>query len=164
MSRQSTALLTIGPRTLSPWGDRAWRVAATAQLVEGSSAYWIVTSTVPAQHLVRPYEIEVPVPHAEAVIDSVLFLLASHFGDEVVENYLVETHDLSLKGDIRELAPFYELADTTRDFLANKMAGVVRLGFTRLDDLSLVNDEVITGLLRYGFDVEVYALTSSPAV
>lgn len=164
MSRRSTALLTIGPSTLSPWGDRAWRVAATAQLVEGSSAYWIVTSTVPAQHYVSPGGVEVPVPHAEAVIDSVLFLLASHFGDDDVENYLVETHNLSLRGGVRELAPFYELADTTKDYLVSKMAGVVRLGFTRLDELSLVNDEVITALLRYGFDVEVYALSPSPAV
>jgi hypothetical protein len=164
MSRQSTSLLTIGPRSLSPWGDRVWRVAATAQLVEGSSAYWIVTSTVPAQHSVAPDEVEVPAPHADAVVDSVLFLLACHFGDEFTETYLVEAHNLVLKGVTRELAPFYELADTTREFIANKMSGLVRLAFTRLDDLSLVNDEVVAALLRYGFDVEVYDLTSTPEV
>jgi hypothetical protein len=164
LSRLSTALLSIGPRAISPWGDRVWRVAATAQLVEGSSAYWIVTPTVPSQHTVTPGEVSVAAPSAEAVVDSVLFLLAAHFGDIEVETYLVETHNVSLKGGARELAPFYELADTTRDYLARKMSEVVRLGFTRLDDLSLVNDEVITALLRYGFDVEVYELASGSAV
>jgi hypothetical protein len=108
--------------------------------------------------------VSVAAPSAEAVVDSVLFLLAAHFGDIEVETYLVETHNVSLKGGARELAPFYELADTTRDYLARKMSEVVRLGFTRLDDLSLVNDEVITALLRYGFDVEVYELASGSAV
>jgi hypothetical protein len=164
MPRQSTSLLTIGPRYLSPWADRAWRVSASAQLVSGSGAYWIVTPTLPAQHAVSQAEVSVSAPFPEAVVDSVLFLLAAHFGDNEVENYLVETHNVSLKGGTRELAPFYELADTTREYLASKMAGVVRLGFTRLDDLSLVDDEVITALLRYGFDVEVYDLTSTPEV
>jgi hypothetical protein len=106
----------------------------------------------------------VPAPYSEAVVESVLFLLAAHFGDDEVENYLVETQNVNLKGGTRELAPFYELADTTRDYLARKMSEVVRLGFTRLDDLSLVNDEVITALLRYGFDVEIYDLASGSAV
>lgn len=164
MTRQSTSLLAIGPRSLSPWGDRAWRVAATAQLVSGSGAYWIVTPTLPSQHTVSPAEVTVSVPFAEAVVDSVLFLLAAHFGDDEVENYLLETHNVSKQGGTRELAPFYELADTTRDFLANKMSRLVRLAFTRLDDLSLVNDEVLAALMRYGFDVEVYDLTSTPDV
>jgi hypothetical protein len=133
-------------------------------LVEGSSAYWVVTPTVPAQYSVKSNEIEVPTPFVDVVIDSVLFLLALHFGDEDVENYLLETHNLSLKDDVREPAPFYELAHTTRDFIANKMSCRVRLAFTRLDHLSLVNAEVIAALLRYGFDVEVYDLTSTPEV
>lgn len=164
MSRQSTSLLSIGPRSLSPWGDRAWRVSATAQLVSGSGAYWIFTPTLPAKHTVTPAEVNVPSPFPEAVVDSVLFLLAAHFGDDEVEDSLVETHNVSIKGDTRELAPFYELADTAREYLASKMSAVVRLGFTRLDDLSLVSDEVVAALLRYGFDVEVYDLTSTPEV
>lgn len=164
MSRQTTALLFIGPRTLSPWADRAWRVSATAQVVENSGAYWIVTPTLPSQHRVSPAEVSVHAPFAEAVVDSVLFLLAAHFGDDEVENYLVETHNVSLQGGTRELAPFYELADTTREYLARKMSEVVRLGFTRLDDLSLVNDNVIAALLRYGFDVEIFDLTSTSEV
>lgn len=164
MPRQSTSLLTIGPRLISPWADRAWRVSATAQLVSGSGAYWIVTPTLPAQHYVNPSEIEVVAPYPDSVIDSVLFLLAVHFGDEDVEKVLIETHNLSLNGRTREPAPFYELADTTREFIANKMSGLVRVAFTRLDDLSLVNEEVVAVLMRYGFDVEVYDLTSTPEV
>jgi hypothetical protein len=108
--------------------------------------------------------IELESPHPEAVVDSILVLLGAYFGDDEVENYLVETHNVSLQAGARELAPFYELANTTRQYIASKMSGVVRLGFTRLDDLSLVNEDVIAALLRYGFDVEVYDLTSTPEV
>lgn len=165
MSRVSTALLTVGPRSLAPWGDRAWRIAATAQLVEGSTPYWIVSATKPAQHHVRPLEIEVPSPHADSVIESILYLLGCHFGDEEIESYLVETHNITVYEDsTRELAQFFELADQTREFLANRLASSVRLGFVKLDDLSLVTDEVIQKLRELGFDVEAFSQDSLAAI
>lgn len=157
MTRVSTALLAIGPKSIAPWGDRAWRVSAAAQLVEGSSPFWIVTSTKPAQHPVFPEEIEVSSPNVESVVDSILFLLAAHFGDQGIENNLVETHNILVgEGGVRELARFYELSDHTRGFLAKEMSQQVRLGLTQLDDLSLMNDAVIERLGILGFDVEVF--------
>jgi hypothetical protein len=157
MTRVSTALLAIGPKSIAPWGDRAWRVAGTAQLVSASVPYWIVTPTQPAQHPVLPDEIEVSSPHSDSVVESILFLLASHFGDEGVEQSLVETHNIQVN-DLghRELARFYELSQHTQAFLATRMSQQVRLGLIHLDDLSLVSDEVIESLRNLGFDVEVF--------
>lgn len=156
MSRQSTALLTVGPRSIAPWGDRAWRVSGTAQLVEGSTPYWIVTPTLPAIHSATPAEVEVVVPHPEAVVASVLMFLAAHFGDEDVEAYLVETHNVTLRDDVREIAPYYELADETMRFLADHLSRTLRLAVTLLDDFSLVDDEVVAELRALGFDVDVF--------
>lgn len=164
MSRLSTSLLSIGPKTVAPWGDRHWRISATAQLVEGSVPYWIVTPTEPSQHQVMSSHIEVASPHPEAVVDSILVLLGAHFGDHEVEGRLVESHNLTVQNGVREIASFYELASDSRAAIASSLCLSVRLGLTRLDDLSLVNDEVVAALLRYGFDVEVYDLTSTPEV
>lgn len=100
-----------------------------------------------------------PSPNLDSVIDSILFLLASHFGGKEIEDNLVESHNLHLgAGGLREMSRFYELSDHTRSFLAQHMSRQVRLGFTQLDDLSLVRDEVIRKLLLLGFDVEVFSL------
>jgi hypothetical protein len=141
------------------------RVSATAQLVEGSNPYWIVTPTQPAQHPVVPSEISVSAPHSEAVVDSVLFLLAAHFGEHDVEANLVESHNIELSDDgLREVAEFYELSDYNRVFLAKRLSERVRLGLTQLDDLSLVSDVVVEQLRRLGFDVEVYGTSTSASV
>lgn len=157
MTRVSTALLMIGPKVVGSWADRAWRLSLCAQMVEGSVPYWIVTPTQPAQHPVSPDEIEVSSPHADSVVESILFLVASHLGDEAVEENLVETHNIEVNNlGHRELARFYELSEHSQSFLANRMSQQVRLGLTQLDDLSLVNDEVIQRLRQLDFDVEVF--------
>jgi hypothetical protein len=165
MTRVSTTLLTIGPRVLAPWGDRAWRVSATAQMVMGSAPYWIVTPTQPAQHLVAPSEIEVSAPNTESVVESILFMLAAHFGDAEVENFLVESHNISLgPNSARELARFYELVYEGQDFLARVMSERLRIGVVHLDDLSLVNEDVISRLREMGFDVDTFSQSSSAQV
>lgn len=156
MSRQSTALLTVSPRALHPWGDRIWRIAATAQLVEGSTPYWIVTPTEPAAHPCRLADIEVVTPQPESVIDSILIFLAAHFGGEHVQDRLVESHNITIREGVREIAPYYELAEPLRSLLFRQLAGVLRLGITVLEEESLVDTQVISGLRALGFDVEVF--------
>lgn len=165
MTRVSTALLIISPRSVGSFADRAWRLAGSAQLVEGSSPYWIATPTQPSQHQVIPSEIEVAAPQDDCVIESILFLLASHFGGDAVENHLLETHNISLgQNGARELARFYELVDETKDFLARNLCETLRIGFLKLDESSLVNDGVIRALRDFGFDVEVFAQRVSAQV
>jgi hypothetical protein len=160
MSRQSTALLTVGPRTIAPWGDRAWRVSGTAQLVEGSSAYWIVTPTQPANHPATPSEVDVLVPAPDTVVESLLLLLAVHFGDDQLAEYLVEHHNLTIDdAGVRVVAPYWELAGEVISHLARNLSQTVRLGVTLLDDISLMDDEVIDTLRGLGFDVDVFAPT-----
>ena len=162
MTRQTTALLTVGPRTLAPWNDRVWRVAGTAQLVEGSAPYWLVTPTQPAEHEVTTETILVEVPHADAVVWSVLMVVAAWFGGSEVEAVLTEGQNLTVDAvtGAREVAPYWELADTTVTTLASKLSAQVRLGLTLMDDLSLVDDDVVEGLRALGFDVDVFVLGS----
>jgi hypothetical protein len=166
MTRQTTALITAGPRTISAWGDRAWRVSVTAQLVEGSDpAYWIVTPTQPALHAVSPEVIEVDMPYSESVVESVIMLLATHLGNEQVERLLLESHLVSLDGGVRRIAPYWSpLADDVIVNLSRRLSQSVRIGITIMDELSLVTDETVSVLRDNGFDVDVFSLSSSAII
>ena len=163
MTRPTTALLSAGPRTAGAWGDRAWRVALTAQLVSGGSAdYWIVTPTVPALHSVEPAELPIEQPGAEFVVDSILLMLAAHLGDSAVEGYLLDSGNISLEGETRVIAPYWDVsAPSTAGYLAGRMSELVRIGITVLDELSPASDEVVDVLRQLGFDVDVFGLVST---
>lgn len=166
MSKVSTVLMTAGPRSISPWGDRNWRVALSAQLVEGgSSAYWLASPTQPAQHPTAPNALIVEAPQHDEVVDSILMLLATHLGDGNVEGYLLDTHNVTLVDGVRVVAPFWDItaAESLR-FLVTSLSGTVRLAFTILDDNRLVDETVIETLRVFGFDVEVYRLDASSTV
>jgi hypothetical protein len=160
MSRVSTALLTVSPRSISPWGDRSWRVCGSAQLVENSRAYWLVSPTLPAEHAVAPDVVQIEAPEASAVVDSVLMMLAAWFGDEEVEGYLLETHNIDLVDNRREIQKFWELSDSTVQYLAGRLSNSLRLGVTVLEEFSLMNESVIAALRGLGFDVDVFVLES----
>lgn len=164
LPKQSTALLFVGPKSVAPWNDRVWRIAATAQLVEGSVPYWIVTPTEPTQHPVTSSGIEVVSPHTEAVVDSLLVLLGAHFGDDEVEGRMVESHNLNVQDGVREIAPFYELASATRAAIASRLCLSVRLGLTRLDDFTLMDDSVIKSLREIGFDLDLFSRESESSL
>ncbi len=157
MTRQTTALLTIGPHRIAPWADRSWRVSGTAQLVEGSTPYWLVTPTQPAAHTVATDTLVVEVPHCDSVVASVVMLVASWFGGPDVEEVLVSGHNMTLGEEgVRELAPYWDLADTTMALLASKLSNRVRLAFTVMDEYTLVGDSVVEALRSMGFDVDVF--------
>ena len=151
----------MGPRSISPWDDRVWRIAATAQLVEGSTPYWITTPTQPSQYQVGDSGVEVVSPHPEAVVDSILVILGAHFGNVEVACRLLESHNMTDENGVREIAPFYELADETRQIVASLLSQSLRLGLTRLDEFSLVDDQVIDLLREMAFDLDIYSLESA---
>jgi hypothetical protein len=163
MTRVSTSLLSAGPRFAGSWGDRAWRLALTAQLVEGSDpAYWIVSPTEPALYRVSPDLVEVDVPHSEAVVDSVILMLAVRLGDENVEGLLLDSHLISLVDGVRTIAPYWApLADDVRSNLAAILSRTIRVGFTQLDEMSLADTSVIVSLRELGLDVDEFTLASS---
>ena len=158
MSKQTTALLTVGPKSIFPWGDRLWRIALTAQLVSSNSGdYWIVTPTQPANHEVESDAVTVQEPQQECLIESIIMLLATHLGDEDVEACLIETHNLELDESVRKIAPYFDLSDErTFSYLTGRLSELVRLGVTILDDMSLVTEDAITDLRLLGFDVDVF--------
>jgi hypothetical protein len=165
MTRQSTALLTIGPKYVGSWADtNRWIVSGSAQLVEGNIPYWLVTPTEPAQYKVTPSEVTVEVPHAEVVVQSILMIVACWFASDDVIALLEETHNVELIGDERRIAPYFDLSDDTVAMLASKLSDVVRLGVTLLDGDCLVDADVVSRLRKLGFGVDVFSVvTALPA-
>ena len=166
MSKQTTSLLSVGPLTTGPFGDvEPWRVSSQSQLVEGGIPYWLVTPTQPAEHVIGTDVLVVEFPDAKAVVASVLMLVATWHGGESVLGYLMDTENVRLDGKVRSIAPYWELSEDGVRHLSNKLKGQVKLAFTIMDDLCLVDDEVIGALRSLGFHVDVFvrerALTSA---
>lgn len=158
MTRQTTALMMVGPRSVTSWEDRLWRLSLCAQAVEGGEAYWLVSVTEPANYEVRPNTVGIASPDTNSVMMSIFMLLAAHVGGREVENLLVETYNLTLVENVREIAPFYDLSETTTQALVQHLTTQVRLGFTLMDEISLVDDCLIAALREVGFDVDVFSL------
>jgi hypothetical protein len=166
MSKQTTALLSVGPLTTGFFGDTIpWRVSSQSQLVEGGIPYWLVTPTQPAEHVIGTDVLVVEFPDPNAVVASVLMLVATWHGSEGVLGYLMDTENVRLDGGVREVAPYWELSDEGVLYLSNKLKDQVKLAFTIMDDMCLVDDEVIEKLRGLGFHVDVFvrqrALSSS---
>jgi len=157
MSKQTTVSLSVGPLTTGPFGDvQPWRVSSQSQLVEGGIPYWLVTPTQPAEHAVGTDVLVVEFPDANSVVSSVLMLVATWHGGEGVLGYLMDTENVSMNDDVREVAPYWELSDEGVRYLSNKLKDQVKLAFTIMDDMCLVDDGVIGTLRGLGFRVDVF--------
>jgi hypothetical protein len=158
MSKQTTAVLSIGPLASGSWGDtQPWRVSSHSQLIENGIPYWLVTPTQPAEHSVGSESLVVEIPDAQSVVQSVLMIAATwHGGDDIV-GYLMDHENLTLVGEVRMIAPYWELSDESVCHLSSKLAERVKLGFTLMDDMCLVDAEVIETLRNLGFQVDVFA-------
>ena len=141
MSRSTTVLLTIGPRTVGSWADRAYRISHTAQLVEGGSgAYWLVTPTLPAEHAVATDVIRIETPDPCGVVNATIMLAAVHAGQSHVERLLLDTHNIEIVAGVRQIAEFWEVEPNTEANLAQALAPNIRMSFTILDEMNLVTD------------------------
>lgn len=162
MTRNSTAALFAGPRSIAPWGDRSWRVALWGQLVEGGAApHWIASPTAPVLHAVRPDFVRIDQPCDADVVDSIVMTVALHLGDAAAEGLLLDTHNISLDGDARVLSQWWELAPEVLTELAHIVAGTTRLGLTTVSEFSLITSGVVDSLRELGFDTDVYGLLSA---
>jgi hypothetical protein len=165
MTRDTTAMLFIGPRSIAPWGDRKWRVSIWAQLVEGSEPpYWSVAKPVPVEHSVASNIVKVDLPCDEDIVSSIVMLVATHLGGDDVTGWLIDTHNLTMDGETRVITPYWELAPDVLDALSSRLSGSVRLGLTTVCESSLVTPGVIAQLRALGFDVDVFGLLSSHVV
>jgi hypothetical protein len=157
MTKQTTAQMTIGPLATGAFGDvQPWRISSQSQLVEGSVPYWLVTPTQPAEHTVTNEAVFIELPDAEFVVHSVLMVAAAWHGGESLLGYLIDTENILMDGDKRAIAPYWELADQTVKQIVQKLALQVKLGFTIMDEMSLINEEVIATLRSLGFHVDVF--------
>jgi len=161
----TTSLITAGPKSIAPWGDRKWRIALSAQYVSGSSSdYWLVTPTNPANHAVDGYALTVPQPDHEGVLDSLIYMLAIHLGDDDLEGYLFDHHNIEVADGLRVPVDFWELTESTRQHLGSRLASQFRLAVTVMDEICPVDPAVVRDLRALGFDVDVYTLLESCSV
>lgn len=115
-------------------------------------------------HPVSNSAIEVVTPYSESVVDSILVFLGAHFGNDEVENLMSESHNMTVEYGVREVAAFYELAIDTRNRIASSLSQSLRLGFTRLDEFSLVDNAVLESLREMGFDIDVFTLEPGSSI
>jgi hypothetical protein len=134
-------------------------VSSQSQLVEGGNPYWLVTPTQPAENSVASDALMIDFPDSASVIQSVLMIAAVWHGGEDVLGYLMDTENLTLDGtdgDVRVIAPYYELSDEGVRYLGSKMSPRVKLAFTMMDEMCLVDGEVVETLRGLGFHVDLF--------
>lgn len=157
MTKTTTALIALGPATISPWGDEAWRIGLTVQLVEGGSpAYWLSNPTLEPLHSVHPLHVDIEVPDEECTFNALLLSIAVQVGGEKIEHLLLETHNIALSGRVREIAPYWDLSDDLVHALGLEIAGKVRIAVTLLDEQTLMTKAVIAKLRSLGISVSVF--------
>jgi hypothetical protein len=157
MSKNTTALLSVGPLTTGPFGDtEQWRVSSQSQLIEGGIPYWLVTPTQPADYAVGTDVLVIEFPDANSVVASVLMLVATWHGGESVLGYSMDTENVTIDDGKRLIAPYWELSDEGVRYLSTKLKNQVKLAFTIMDDMCLVDAEVIGTLRSIGFHVDVF--------
>lgn len=132
MSRVTTGLVFVGPRRIAPWGDRAWRVAFTAQCVEGGSqAYWLLSC-----------------PHS-ATSDGLTFPISS---PDASAAYKALEQLLGFATSAGELGA----GEAAKRPETRTLSARFRIGLVTLDQPSLLDAELIELLEAAEFDVEVF--------
>jgi hypothetical protein len=157
MTAQTTAIVLASPRFVGPWGDEAWRVSLTLQLVEGGSrAYWLSSPLEPAEHPARPDGVVIEVPTEDGVLDAMLASIAIHLGGSAVQRRLLESHNLEVVDGVRVLAPYWDFSELDWDVIDADLARDLRLGIVVLDGLTLMTEGVVKGARTHGFEVELF--------
>jgi hypothetical protein len=157
----STALLMVGPSGIGSFHSPDWRVGGVAQLVEAGTngPYWLYSDQDGDERTIHIDSLE-----PEIVSRSVLLLLGHLTNDPVARAWLRDTHNLFSDETGRlTVAPYWEIADEVAQAISAALAPHYRLGFVKLDDTTLVNEEVCAHLLALGFSVEGFISQGSMA-
>jgi hypothetical protein len=158
MTTSSSALLFISPKGAGPFFVPAWRIGTFVELAEGGSngPYWIIRdpdqtrkSYLPLQDL-----------DEDRVVSSIALLLAGCIGDANLEGLLLDTHNLSLEGDTKDFAPYWDLSDADQVRIFHAVQERVRIGINLLDENSLITESVIARLRAFHIHVTLFAAVS----
>lgn len=156
MTKFSTALLMIGPAQIGIFGDDLWRVASSSQLVEGGSngPFWLT----PVSGFSGKNETALLIDGTEPSVlrDSVLILGALASNDEQAIGILRDTHNIVEDDFGIHVAPYWELAPSTRDSLIRQIEQKVRFGFVILDEDSILDSRFFDSLTLAGLSSEVF--------
>lgn len=163
MTDITTAVLLIGPNGVGPFNSPDWRVdlKASAQLVEGSGngPYWLYFDPTGQERALMIDSLD-----PKIVADSIQFISAVLAQDAKSLSMLEATHNVTVQEDgTFRLAPYWELADSVVDYIADSLRDKVRLGLVVLDETSIVNEAVSAHLLERGFRVNAFISAVSVA-
>ena len=156
MTKFSTALLMVGPAQVGIFGDDLWRVASSSQLVEGGSngPFWLT----PVSGFSGKEETALLIDGVEPSVlrDSVLILGALASKDEQAIGILRDTHNIVEDDFGIHVAPYWELAPSTKDSLIRQISEKVRFGFVILDEDSILDSQFFDSLTVAGLSSEVF--------
>lgn len=160
MTKVSTAALLIGQASVGPWGDDAWRLGFTAQLVEGGGGgpYWLVSPPAEGGQRSFPPAIVIDGLDERQVFRSILVLLASIATDGDASSwYRSATGGLAAEegGTLLQRQPrLFDVALEKR--LSASLTEEFRVGVVLLDEPTVMSSEVVDRLVARGFRTQVF--------
>lgn len=157
MTKFSTALLMVGPARVGIFGEDLWRVASSSQLVEGGSngPFWLT----PVSGYSGKDETALLIDGIEPWVlrDSVVILGALASKDEQALGLLRDTHNIVEDDFGIHVAPYWELAPSTRESLIRQISQKVRFGFVILAEDSILDSRFFESLTLSGLSFEVFS-------
>lgn len=161
MTKFSTALLMVGPAQVGIFGDDLWRVSSASQLVEGGSngPFWLT----PVSGDSGKDETALLIDGTEPCLlrDSIVILGAIASKDEQAIGILRDTHNIVEDDFGIHVAPYWELAPSTRQNLIRQISQKVRFGFVILAQDSILDSRFFESLTLSGLTCEVFSRTPS---
>jgi hypothetical protein len=157
MTRQTTAAFIMSPKTIGPWGDRAWRIRDVYELVEGgSTSYLLLNGHSGTESVLTTDSLSIHYPSPDALFEALIALLSLNAGSQRCIGLLAESHNL-VDG---ALAPCWDLADDVLASLSKELSSLFRIGVILLDDFSMADADFVEIVRSHNFDVDTFAPTS----
>ena len=154
MTTTSSAALFTSAKGFGPFYAPGWRLGTVAELAEGGTngPFWVIREPESSAPLYLPL-VELDV---ERMVSSIALLLAGTTQDLNLEGLLIDTHNLNIANGTKSFAPFWDLSEQDVDRIFRTLSQRVRLGFTILEEHSLLTDPVIDTLNSKGMEVELF--------
>lgn len=173
MAGLTSSIITVSNYRVGPFGDRAWRARHIVTLIEKAECVWTVNPVGHSYTDGHSLQMQgvVPMPGWLYPADALVLLLAGSVVRspefmETLEHYGLAAPIFEDRGDddLHMVLPQEVLYGDKRFapevFTAALLSllDVVRLGVTRLDPYSQLNDDEIRVLTEAGLDVELFSL------
>lgn len=171
MAGLTSSIITVSNWRVGPYGDRAWQVRHTITLIEQAELVWTVNPVGHSFIEGHPLQMQgvVPMPNWLQPADALVLLLAGSVVRSPEFMEMLDDHGLAapICEDCCDEPQQMVLPDTVlygdEGFASElftaallSLLDVVRLGITRLDPYSRLDDDEVFALTEAGLDVELF--------